>query len=375
MRLALDVSKAGARDGLGTWTRGIVRGLCSALADDEPVADRILLYDLSGTLGEEALHAEFGDLGMGFESRLRPGRETRIDEGDVLLATSWKVPAACRLPLVFVVYDLTFLSHPACHTVDNRIHSLEGTLRAVVGGATFVAISEATARELHRHLDVPRDAVEVVYPGVEPGFRPEDADSVEQRLRNRFGLRPGYVLAVGSLEPRKNLERLIEAHGHLDDDIRRRHPLAVVGGGGWHNESLEKALTEAEGRGDVQRLGRVRGEDLATLYNGAAVFAYPSLAEGFGLPVLEAMACGTAVLTSNRSSMPEVAGDAGRLVDPEDTRNIHDTLRQLLTDDAERQRLEETGLRRSQSFSWAESARKLLGIAKAAVSESPPRVP
>lgn len=394
MRLAVDVSKVGARDGIGSWTRGLLGGLAelfgSEEAEGESGIERVLLYDLSGGLDDDTLRDVLreemggeagGELGPRFESRLgRPlpdlarsghatGGATSDDAGDVFLAASWQIPPAWRRPVLFVVYDLTVLSHAACHTVDNRLHTLEGCLRALVTGARLLAISEATAVELEHHLDVPRSDVAVVHPGLERRFSDAEADAKDDEalrrlLRDRFGLEPGYVLAVGSLEPRKNLERLVDAHGALPDELRRRHPLVVVGGGGWQNESLDRALRQAESRGDVHRLGRVKGSDLPSLYRGAAVFAYPSLAEGFGLPVLEAMACGTPVLTSNRSSLPEVAGDAARLVDPDDTAALRDALADLLGDPAQRLDLSQRGLRRAKDFSWRRAAAEIVELCR-----------
>ncbi|MDA8018439.1 MAG: glycosyltransferase family 4 protein [Thermoanaerobaculia bacterium] len=366
MRLVVDVSKAGAPDGIGSWTRGLVRGLVDHLASaDDYTVDQIVLCDLSGALDETAIHEEFGDLDSRFDVSLT--QPPSGEPGDVFLASSWQSPVAWHRPVVFVVYDLTVFSHPECHTVDNRIHTLEGCLHALVNDATFLAISEATASELERYLDVPRSEVAVVHPGLESRFAAaptldRDPEALQRRLRDRFGLAGGYLLAVGSLEPRKNLERLIDAHSRLDDEVRREHPLVVVGGGGWHNAVLEETLQRAESRGDVHRMGRVTGSDLLHLYQGAAVFAYPSLAEGFGLPVLEAMACGAPVLTSDRSSMPEVVGDAARLVDPDDTEALRFALAELLSDPNQRAELVSRGLRRARDFSWTRAAAEILEL-------------
>lgn len=376
MRLAVDVSKADARDGIGSWTRGLLRGLANYLAENGGAAIECLeLYDLSRALEAGTLDEEVGELGPLFESRIGHPNDTPNADSDVFLATSWQLPTGWDGPVVFVVYDLTVLSHADYHTVDNRIHTLEGCLRALVSGATFLAISEATADELSHHLSVPRSAVRVVHPGLEARFEsPQvdmDAEELERRLRDRLGLDTGYVLAVGSLEPRKNLERLIDAHSRLRDELRREHPLVVVGGGGWRNESLERALQKAEARGDLHRTGRVPAEDLLSLYQGAALFAYPSLAEGFGLPVLEAMACGTPVVTSNRSSMLEVAADAARLVDPDDTADLQRALQHLLTDPEARHDLSRRGLQRAQDFSWTRAAAEILDLCRTVSSHAP----
>lgn len=373
MRLAVDVSKAGARDGIASWTRGLLGGLAELRnSNGSTQIERVLLYDLEGELDDETLRAEvdaaghLGDLGDLFENRLgrRPEAEPEATAADVFLTPTWRMPTGWRRPVVFVVHDLTVLTHPECHTVDNRIHTLEGCLQAFVTGATFLAVSEATALELGRHLDLPRSEVAMVHNGLDPHFTslPASDPTAAHLLRHRFGLPPGYLLAVGSLEPRKNLERLIAAHASLPNALRQTRPLVVVGSGGWRNESLEDALRAAEARGDVRRMGRVSGSDLLHLYRGASLFAYPSLAEGFGLPVLEAMACGTPVLTSDRSSMPEVAGDAARLVDPEDVDALRGALERLLTSPDERAELSRRGIERAKNFSWTRAAAEIVDL-------------
>ena len=391
MRLALDVSKIAARDGIGSWTRGVLFGLAAQSATPSDI-ERVLLYDLEGGLSEETLGRELSLLGAPeassdlFESRIglrpiqdsRPIHEAEGTSADIFLAPTWRIPSGWTRPLVFVVHDLTVLTHPWCHTVDNRIHTLEGCLRALVNDAAFLAVSEATTIELERHFDLPRSRVAVVHNGLDSRYSPlpaGDASAQARLLRDRFGLAPGYVLAVGSLEPRKNLERLISAHAGLPDGLRKERPLVVVGGGGWRNESLEEALRAAGARGDVHRLGRVAGSDLLHLYRGASLFAYPSLAEGFGLPLLEAMACGTPVLTSDRSSMPEVAGDAARLVDPENVDAICEALEQLLTNPAELTELSQNGIERAKSFSWTRAAGEIVDLCRQLLTSHPSKPP
>ncbi|HLY49397.1 MAG TPA: glycosyltransferase family 1 protein [Solirubrobacteraceae bacterium] len=175
---------------------------------------------------------------------------------------------------------------------------------------------------------------------------------------------PGFVLAVGTLEPRKNLPRLVAAYTQLPDDLQRQHPLIVVGEVGWQaNETLE-ALGSLGERCRV--LGRVADDELGELYRRCAVFCYPSLGEGFGLPVLEAMSFGAAVITSDRSSLPEVGGDAVEYVDPRDTASIRDGLDRLLRDPTRREELGARGRERARSFSWARTAETVLGVLAAA---------
>jgi len=369
MRLAIDVGKAASCDGMAAWVRGLVGALAGGAGAQ--AGDRVVLVDLLRERPEEVAGAFGSAPASSFENRIADAPATALRDADVLLATTWSVPAAWRGPLAFVAYDLTFLSHPDCHTVDNRLHCLEGCLRAALAGATFVAISEATAAEVKRRLDVPIERLLVAYPAAAPIFRPRAAADVAARIASRFQLAPGYVLAVGSLEPRKNLARLLAAHAQLDARVRQARPLVVVGGGGWRNGELEQALAAASADGAVRRLGQVADDDLVDLYCGAALFAYPSLAEGFGLPVLEAMACGTPVLSSSGSSLPEVAGDAALLIAPEDVSAIRDGLVWLLADDGERARLATAGAARAARFSWDDAAARILARCRALAAGPP----
>jgi alpha-1,3-rhamnosyl/mannosyltransferase len=169
---------------------------------------------------------------------------------------------------------------------------------------------------------------------------------------------------VATLEPRKNLRRLLAAYSGLPAGLRERHPLVMAGGKGWLLDEENLAGLDA-----AMRLGHVATDDLVALYSAATVFAYPSLAEGFGLPVVEAMACGAPVLTSNVSSLPEVAGDAARLVDPQDADAIRDTLRNLLEDPEARSDLRRRGFERAATFSWERTARETLELYRKLATE------
>jgi glycosyltransferase involved in cell wall biosynthesis len=184
--------------------------------------------------------------------------------------------------------------------------------------------------------------------------------------RERLGLERPFVLALGTIEPRKNLERLIQAYVGLPEALRQRFELCLAGATGWKTGPI---LDLAEQHRDsVRRLGYVADEDLPALYRGAELFVYPSLAEGFGLPVLEAMQSGTAVITSNVSSMPEVGGDAARYVNPRDVTDIRTALQELLSDDAKRAELAARGPAQAARFSWHRTAEETLTAIEAAAA-------
>lgn len=351
-RIGFDVSKAAApRDGIGNFTFELLRAL---LAGSESGAEEWILFSPLQASDGEALKAELGPAAEGLPWHDRAPRPQ--DRLDLFHSTSWIYPAAVHCPVLFTCYDLTFLSHPQCHTFDNKVHCTRGLLQAHLAGAHFLAISQATAEALHQRLEVPKARIEVVYPAPAERFRPGDLDGAKQRLHERFSLDGDYLLAVGTVEPRKNLLRLLEAYGSLDEATRRSLPLVLAGGAGWHDAaSLDDALARPE-LATVRRLGRVDDEWLVDLYRGATAFLYPSLAEGFGLPVVEAMACGTAVLTADVSATAEVAAGAALTVDPLDSVAIAAGIRHLLGDNDARGALQAAGTRRAGDFSWHKSA-------------------
>ncbi len=351
MRIGFDASKALApRDGIGRYARELLRALVELDAGVE-----LELFGLAA-VGEAEAREQLGlpsaRLGV-HRGWLMP------DQIDVFHSTAWHVPPGCAAPIVFTCHDLTFLTHPACHTLDNKVHCLSGLLRANLAGAHFLAVSQATADSLDQQLGIGADRVEVIHHAPSPNLRPLPRKQARRHLHERFGIDGAPVLAVATLEPRKNLVRLIDAYADLDADLRQAHPLVIAGGGGWKNEDLIARCAEI---GTAHRLDPEGDDDLSLLYSAAAVFAYPSLAEGFGLPVVEAMACGAPVITSNLSSLPEVAGDAAWLIDPHDTADIREALDELLASPEHRRRLRALGRKRAASFSWAETARRTLAL-------------
>lgn len=361
MRIGIDMSKAlGRPDGVGRYTAGLVRALMAL--DGE---NHYRLYPLFQEPEPEAFRARFPGAPERFalQSRRRPGP----GEVDVFHATTHSVPVGLAAPLVFTLYDLSFLSHPHCHTLGNRLHCLRGTARALARGARLVAISESTRRDAVELLGVAAEEVEVIYPGIEEGLRPPGAEE-RARVLAHHGLGEPFVLTVGTLEPRKNLVTLLAAFAALPGELRRGHRLAVVGGEGWLERDPRTLAREAGlEEGEVRFLGAVDDAHLPALYAGAAAFAYPSLYEGFGLPPLEAMACGAPVVAARTSSLPEVLGDAALLVEPTDAGALRDALAAVLTDAERSAALRAAGRERAERFTWARAAEGMLAVYRRAV--------
>lgn len=265
-------------------------------------------------------------------------------------------PPAGGQRLVVTVHDVAFLAHPRAFTATWRLLYRAGLLRAVRTAGAVIAPSRHTAEDLLRRTRVPADRVHVV--PLAPAL-PEGAAQVPAVL-NRLKVRRPYVLFVGTLEPRKNLVRLVRAYRRVAA-AGIPHALVLAGPMGWRPRPLLRAVAE-EGPGQVVLTGRLAEEDLDALYRGADAFVYPSLYEGFGLPVLEAMARGLPCVVSAASSLPEVAGEAALLVDPRSTSDLARAIERVLADGALAARLREAGRARAARFSWDETARRTLDV-------------
>jgi len=292
------------------------------------------------------------------EHRLAPMLEgvDVFHSSEVLL---WKQPDALN---VTTIYDLSALLFPEYHTDQTREIQAKKYRFAYEEADIVIAISKATKRDIVEHLGIPAERIHVVYPGCEDIFRPIQDRGELQTMLAPLGLTPGdYLLYVGTLEPRKNLLRLVEAYHRARHNLSVPIPkLILAGAPGWDFRRIFELIEVLDLEDDVRYVGRVSRTTLPFLYSGARLFVYPSLYEGFGLPPLEAMACGTPVITSNVSSLPEVVGEAGLMVAPTDIEALAQAIVELLSDSYRSDCLRDAGLFRSQFFSWKRSLIKLL---------------
>lgn len=265
-------------------------------------------------------------------------------------------------PTVVTVLDLSCFDHPEAHPVE-RVRIMERNLPGALQRADqIIVISEASGAALRHWFKVDPARISTTYLAADARFQPHSAAMLAPAL-TQLGLTSGaYVLSVGTLEPRKNLSTLFAAYAGLPASLRQRYPLVVAGMKGWDNEALMASAATLVQRGELRFLGYVADELIPALYAGAAAFCYPSRYEGFGLPALEAMASGVPVITGNRTSLPEVVGDAGLMVDPDDVDGMRESLQQLLEDRAYAQDLGLRGLARAQTFSWDRCAQETLAV-------------
>lgn len=290
--------------------------------------------------------------------------EHALGDIDVFHATAYAAPIARRAAVVVTVHDLALLRFPELGTAALR-RLVARTAASAATAQRVIAVSETTRRDLIALCAVPAEKICVVPNGCDPDFVPLEPAIARARVAAAYGIEGPYILHVGTLEPRKNLGRLVDAIARLHA-AGHTLPLVLAGAPGWGAEALDRVIAASRLGESVRRLGRVSAADLPALYGAATLFTYPSLYEGFGLPPLEAVACGTPVVASNAGALPEVLGDAALLVDPLDEGALAAAMQRLLTDRDLRAALRERGLARARQFTWARCARATWAVYEAA---------
>ena len=266
------------------------------------------------------------------------------------------IPKKFDGPMVVTVHDLSYIRFPEAHPIE-RVQVMEEMLPpAIVAADCVIADSYSTKREIMLEFDVPDEKIHVTHLGKSDEFYPRLQSEVIE-VTKRYSLVSGeYNIVVGTIEPRKNLIQAIRAYQLLPDDVSKRFPLAIIGARGWKERGVLAELNALVEQGKVKVLGYVEADDLPVLYTGARCLLFPSMYEGFGLPVLESMSCGTPVIACNSSSIPEVIGDAGMLVEVGDVQGMKDCIERLCFDDTECSRLSDLGLVQAEKFSWEKCA-------------------
>jgi len=285
---------------------------------------------------------------------LLPIRASRMGL-DLFFSPLTVVPRFLKIPRIVILHDLGFLRYPEIQPAKYRWYWEAALRRAVRKSDAVIAVSESTRRDAVELLGANSERITVIPEAVDPFFRQEPSIEEERRILQRLGLEPGYLLTVGTLEPRKNYRTILD----VLDRLRTTRPdlrLVIAGMSGWLCDDVVQGICS---RSDcILWIEDADNLVLRTLYRNAAVFLFPSLYEGFGLPVLEAMACGVPVVTSNAGSLPEVAGDAAVCLAPEDTGAISEAISHFLADESLRLEYRNRGYDRVLLFSWEETARR-----------------
>jgi len=291
---------------------------------------------------------------------------------DIFHSTDFVLPPVRQARTILTVHDLTFMRLPQCAKAGLRAYLNKVVPRSIERADLVLADSQSTKNDLIDLLGVSPDKIEVVYAGVERRFRPMEGEIALQRVKKRYELDFPFILSLGTLEPRKNFTGLIEAYALMRSSRAGFHTcqgkgdrglkLVIAGVKGWLYDEIFARVEELGLENEVIFPGFITDEDLPALYNLAELFVFPSLYEGFGLPPLEAMACGTPVVTSDRPSLPEIVGDAGLLVEATDNQELAKAMERVLTDEYLRREMREKGLKQAEKFTWEAAAGKLLDV-------------
>ncbi len=289
-----------------------------------------------------------------------------------LVHVQYTAPLNCPVPVVVSVHDVSFLEHPEYFT-RVRAFQLQQTVRRTVRSAARVLTpSEFSRQSILRAYGLDEDRVSVIPNAVSSDFRPRNREAAGARIRERFGIISPFILSVGDLQPRKNqigliraFDGLIRCYPHLP------HQLVLVGQDTWYSVRVRRAAEKSGVADRIHFTGFVADSELLDFYSACQVFVFPSFYEGFGLPILEAMACGRAVACSNTTAIPEVADAAAILFDPESIEQMTLALRDLVLDDELRARVERLGLQRASSFKWDQAARRTLEAYEQVAGASP----
>jgi glycosyltransferase involved in cell wall biosynthesis len=282
-------------------------------------------------------------------------------------ATDFVLPPVKRgTRTIVTIHDLSFVRRPETTMPGMSLHLKKWVPYSVQRADHVIAVSEATRQDLIDLYHTSPEKISVLYHGVNPEFRPAEEKAKLKAIRQKYKLgERSFILSVGTIQPRKNYQRLIRAFAKIDSPVS----LVIAGGKGWNYKDIFDEVARQGLANRVHFPGFVADADLPVLYRAATLFIYPSLYEGFGLPALEAMACGTPVVASNQSSLPEVVGQAGLLINSQDEGAITAAMDRMLADKSLRQTLSEAGLKQAAKFSWPGMAKKLAALYEKVLQE------
>jgi glycosyltransferase involved in cell wall biosynthesis len=350
------------RAGIGQY----IIQLMEALASLEPKEDKFILLqsrkDRSSIINTNGFerkslwtpsHNRFEQPALSFEiSRLGL---------DLLHSPDFIPPFRRKCKSVITIHDLAFLLYP--HFLTRESARYYGQIdQAWRKTDHIIAVSEATKQDSIKMLGVPEKKISVIHEAANPTYRPVSKDAACRVVKEKYKLDKNFILFVSTIEPRKNLPGLLQAFRRLRDEYKRDETLVLAGSKGWLWEEVYETVHRLNLEKQVAFLGRIPSKDLVYLYNAASLFVHPSFYEGFGLTPLEAMTCGTPVIVSNTSSLPEVVGDAALMINPHDIDGLTVAMWRVLTEEELQQDLIQKGLKRAQKFSWREAAKKTLQV-------------
>ncbi len=368
MRVGFDITAIPrAKSGVGFYVLNLLKALAEIDRENEyyifsKKEDQLLVDFDTNSFNIIPCSTSNRLLRLGWEQILLPRHISR-HKLKVFHSPHYTVPLKSKIPVVTTIHDMTFFTHPDVHEKSKVIFFQQMIPLATRRADAVIAVSENTKKDAMKFLDLPENKIHVVYEGVDTRlYKPLKQDRQSSLIKERYGLRKDFILFVGTLEPRKNIDGVIRAFWQVTKETEGQYNLVVTGTKGWNYQSIFALVQELNLQENVQFTGYVPEEDLPHLFNAATVFVYPSFYEGFGIPPLEAMACGTPVVASNVSSLPEVVGDGGLLVDPYKVDEIAESILRILTHEDLRGELARKGRERAQLFTWQGAAQKTVDI-------------
>lgn len=356
-------------DGIGTYTRELMRHWStendinpSLVPDLVPFTFNTTISDVLGSTGIRLGPYSVGAAWSALSNQDFPSIGRLTSDVDLIHASDHYIPRCKTVPIVATLMDALPLSHPEWSRSEFRNLKNKLWLRAISWADSIITISEYSKQQLSHWADIPSRKITVIPLGVNLAWFDFVSERILEQVKHKYTLPETFFIAVGTLQPRKNLIRLIQAHKMLPATTRQRAPLLIVGSEGWKSEDILALIAQESTSGYVRWLKRVPQADLLPLLKLSNALIFPSLAEGFGLPVLEALAAKVPVVTSNTTSLPEVAGDAALLVDPLDTEEISSAMKRVLEDTALMKNLKQKGFERAKEFTWSACAKSTFDV-------------
>lgn len=361
MRIGIDIHTVGARQtGNETYIRNVLQHMLPMTTEDEFFLYQTKSVELPDWMRQANLkmvrpHNPLVRIPFGFPLALKK------DAIDVALF-QYVIPPVMSCPAVTVIHDISFEFYPEFFNLLSRKRMQYLIPYAAKQSRHILTVSEYSKKQIIERYNIAEDKITVTYNGVAGMFSPSTDNETLDNTLQRFSLNKPYILAVGNLQPRKNIERLVRVYAKLRKQGLIEQDLVLVGQMHWQGHAIVEEIRKNGVINHVKTTGYVSDDELVALYNRADLFVYPSLYEGFGLPVIESMACGTPVITSDVSSIPEVAGDAAILIDPHSDDSLSAQLQRLASDISLRSILSDKGILQAKKFNWKTTAEQTLSI-------------
>jgi len=362
MKIAIDTRPVAKRKaGIGQYVFNIVKKLSEIDKENEYILFGGPIKSLGKNFRQKRLIGKIQRIFNTLWKRIYfPPIEWLVGKVDLVHFTNFVVLPTFAKRIILNIYDLSYLAHPEFAEKKNLTLLKKFVPVSIEKATKIITISKFSKSQIIKHFKVPEDKIFVIYPAANEEFKPL-SNLDREKVKRKYKLEKDFILYLGTLEPRKNVETLIKAYNELPL-IKEEFDLVIAGERGWLYSNIFKLVKKLYLEDKIKFLGYVSDQERVLLYNLATVFVFPSFYEGFGMPPLEAMACGTPVICSNTSSLPEVCEDAALYIDPYNLDDLKEALSKLLTDESLRKKLAGLGFEQARKFSWLDSAKKTLEV-------------